>query len=357
MSNILDREITIFDSAKESKKGHKATLAEFLLMGIDRQEEFKPIREIADRVEALRSAEGSAEDIKQMEKRLRELKSLLSCATISGVFPTEREAKAPDFKHSGLISIDIDHCDPVNVMDQLKNIDFVAYASRSASGKGVFAIIPLAYPDRHNEQFCALSRMFNAMGMKLDEAPKSIASLRFISFDDQAFYRPDAVEFQGLWNDAEERRKAQAKGSAQKQPTQHHNAPSTPQHGSEDYNRLLARVQACVNEIQSRHIDICPDNEQWHAIAFSLSTLGEEGRSLFNTVAEQCADLTKKATPSENNREFDRGLAENRNISIATFFEACKQYGINGKEIVRKTQSTAPVMTIQEWKDKFHGIM
>jgi|GEM_PF-5900727 len=48
--------------------------------------------------------------------------------------------------------------------EQLFHIENVAYAGLSASGKGFFLIIPIAFPKRHKEQFAAIQWEFPARG-------------------------------------------------------------------------------------------------------------------------------------------------------------------------------------------------
>lgn len=368
--NYLEKPITIYENATRSKRGRKGTFAEFILLGIDHQNQVEAVREAANNLEAVEASTDNEEAIKKAKDQLKQLKATtLFGATISGYFPEVRQDDAP-FTHSGLICIDIDHCDPTKVMGQLRKMDCVLYASRSASGKGVFAVIPLAYPEKHREQFCALSLMFREMGIVLDEAPKSIASLRFMSYDDEAFLRHDAVEFKGVIADVEA--KKQTKGNLFNTTSTPHttNATSTTiDPNSTEFKSALRRAKICVEEIERRHIDLCPDNGTWHVMASSLSTLGAEGESLFNRIAQQCTDPQRRATPEENSREFNRALRDNRSITIATFFDACSRYGINAKGIeeqreveefkalAEEAETSTPLMTFEEWQRAYPNTM
>jgi hypothetical protein len=78
------------------------------------------------------------------------IKASLPAITVSGTFhPTRKEEHL--VKHSGLVCIDIDwkgneHISNFNSLkEQLFHIENVAYAGLSASGKGFFLIIPIAY--------------------------------------------------------------------------------------------------------------------------------------------------------------------------------------------------------------------
>lgn len=323
--NYLTRKVTIFDNVKD-RNGRNSTLAEFLKMGEARRQDIERVRAAADEVERAKG-EGS---IQAAKGKLRALKEQLPCCTVSGTFSGGRRA-GDLLDYSGLVCIDIDHCDPSAVMKQLEEWDIIAFASRSASGRGVFAIVPVADPNRHKEQFLALEFLFKEMGITIDPATKDITRLRFLSYDSEAFYRPDAVEFAGYMRPSNQ--------TSQERPKAKDIAVT-------DYDR--ERAAACVREIERRHIDIAPDNESWHKMAFALSTLGEDGRELFKIVAEQCGDPNRKATPRENDREFNRGLRENRGITLATFFAACNKNGVNGRQLLQSEDLTQMAAAVQQ---------
>ena len=96
--------------------------------------------------------------------RRKAIKLSLPMATISGVFAPTRKVEYLQ-RHSGFICIDIDGKDnpDMTLADIRKAITSrkdVAYAALSVGGNGMFAIIPLAFPERHGEQFDALKKEF-----------------------------------------------------------------------------------------------------------------------------------------------------------------------------------------------------
>lgn len=378
----FEHQITITPSAKKRKEGRPGTIAEFLLLGINNRERLTPIQEAQREYERMRDTSTDEEAIRQAHEKVRDLKArTLFGATISGVFtPGTQKADDHNFKHSGIVCIDIDGKDnpektPGEIMEQLRKMDCVLYASRSATGTGVFAFIPISEPDRHTEHCLALSRLFADMGITLDESCKDITRLRYMSYDTEAFCRPEAVTFRGLMKDPKERRATT--GNLFDPSTPHstrNNATSTRiDPNSTEYESTIRRVKLCVDEIEQRHIDLCPTNAEWQNMAFSFSALGEEGRTLFARVAEQHTG-ENRATPTQNNWIFDRALKENRNISIATFLNACMQYGINGKELLQAQEmqeflnaveeseqqeqgQPSATMTMEEWQKKYPGVM
>lgn len=289
---ILDTPISIYDSIAKSSRGHAGTLGDFLRLCIANK----------DTIERLRRAQTKEE--KDYIKH-----NHLPAATISGVFePTRKEKEL--VKHSGLICIDIDHVDDTAaVMDFLANMENVAYCSRSASGQGVFAIIPLAYPEKHKQQFEALRRYFRNIGIELDRQCSDITRLRAASYDPEAMIRLDAVPYRGIYE--EPRRKDTYTYS---------------RYTGEDWT--LKNVAKCVEKILSARVDITDGYNNWRDVGFSLASLGESGRGFFLAVSS--------IYPGYNREQCDRKFTElcksvNR-IHINTFFEICRNYGITYKD-------------------------
>lgn len=301
---ILDAKITLY-AGYEDKVGRPATMRDFInLCAANR-----------DAVEQLR-AEGDPERRKQIKKQL-------PAATLSGVFSPSRKTDHLQ-QHSGYICVDIDHIeDTAGVMDALWNLDIVAYVSRSVSGSGVFAVIPLAYPERHKEQFRALEKYFaDELGIILDAACKDVTRLRTISYDSSARLRTTAVAYRGLPAPEPERRLQQpsttacwngAGGSANRA----------------DYT--LQDVETCVNKIIAQRLDITIGYENWMQIGMALAAgLGETGRQYFHCVSQFHWKYSRK----ESDDKFTEWLANTRSYTIKTFFWHCEKngiYSISGK--------------------------
>ncbi|MBQ0120114.1 MAG: hypothetical protein KBT13_03185 [Bacteroidales bacterium] len=108
-------------------KGHRATLDDFLT-----KVDYKTIDELR-----------SCND----DERRRLIKQSLPQATISGVFAPSRSAENL-VEHSGLICVDVDRKDNTHIdnfdtliTDVFSQMDEVAFAAHSVSGKGYFLII------------------------------------------------------------------------------------------------------------------------------------------------------------------------------------------------------------------------
>lgn len=119
-------------------------------------------------------------------------KALLPAITPSGLF-RERNNDGI-YQHSGLMQIDIDYKDNTHlknyneIKQQLSNIQQVAYCGLSISGRGYWALIPIAYPNRYIEHFRYLQRRFRDEGIVIDSACSDIARLRGYSYDPQPYF-------------------------------------------------------------------------------------------------------------------------------------------------------------------------
>ena len=122
------------------------------------------------------------------------LKFSLPCAMPSLLF---------DGNHSGFIAVDIDgvnHGDnleytPSQLKKKVSEIINVYYCGYSASGLGVWALIPLHDTNRHLEHFRALEIAFKNSGLVIDSACSNVNRLRFCSYDPEPYINENAVPF------------------------------------------------------------------------------------------------------------------------------------------------------------------
>ncbi len=127
------------------------------------------------------------------------IKATLPAIIPSGVFTYRREADLVPGGHTRLLQFDIDLADNRNIRNyadlkaQISNLPFVAYCGLSASGKGYWGLVPIAYPERHSQHFDALKRVFARYKIVIDNKPRNVASLRGYSYD-PAPYQPESVE-------------------------------------------------------------------------------------------------------------------------------------------------------------------
>ena len=147
------------------------------------------------------------------KQKVTELKRQLPAGVISGVLSDGIGADAIVERNS-CIAIDIDESDNRTITDwtaakwAISCLPYISYCGLSVSGRGVWAIIPIANSNEHTEHFKAIAddlahtslnvlqwddkEVTRWQGIIVDDAPSNISSKRFLSYDDEAYYNPCA---------------------------------------------------------------------------------------------------------------------------------------------------------------------
>lgn len=284
--NILDRRISVYRD-KTDTIGAVVSLRQFLFS----------TKHIAE-IEHLRSVEDADE-----RKRL---KGLLPAATISGVFSKRGEEGL--LNHSGLLCIDLDSKDNPGMeanqtKQRLAEFQEIAYIGLSVGGKGLFCIVPIAYPERHKEHYRALEDDFKGLGLITDSACKDICRMRVVSYDPNPYLNEQAAAYT----------------FTKRQPT----APiwHFPYNDSEETVRkvydLCARIKAVGADITEGYLN-------WFEVGAALASLGEDGREAFHIVSSQNAAYDYNDTQ----KKFDNLLRTVQGYSVGTFFHIVQKYGV-----------------------------
>lgn len=133
------------------------------------------------------------------EDKKKQLKNQLYAITPSAICKGGRRAECV-LSHTGLMAFDIDNIS--GCIDRWKNIirqnPHVLYLGESASGNGLWGLIPIAYPEKHAQHFDAMQGMFRNLGVEIDTAPRAVNSLRYLAYDPNAYVNPNAVRFECL---------------------------------------------------------------------------------------------------------------------------------------------------------------
>jgi hypothetical protein len=286
MNGLFDKEISIYRNQTDTL-GAVVTLRRFLFSEKHRRE-----------IEYLRSVEDT-------EERKR-LKSLLPMATISGLFSYRNQQHL--IKHSGLICIDIDAkdnptMDAEQTKQQLAEFQEMAYIGLSVGGKGLFCIMPIAYPDKHKEHFYALKSDFKGMGIAIDDNCKDITRPRTISLDPFPHINENAKEY--IY-------------------TQQKLQPPIKHYSYDDSEETVRKVYDLCRQIQDCGLDITEGYQNWLKVGSSLASLGEDGREACHMVSR----AWPKYDTADADKKFDNLLQTIRDYSIGTFFYICKDYGL-----------------------------
>lgn len=246
------------------------------------------------------------------EKRL--IKSRLPCITPSGLFEKRNESAL--ISHSGFICIDIDAADNPGVSDfnklrdEVSKIINVSYCSLSASGHGVFCLIPIRYPEKHKQHFKALQADFKYYNIIIDKACGDVTRLRLYSYDPHAYLNKDAV----IYSKVIEQDLRNQQKSLKRQVITVHLDRST-----------LSSVLKIVSLIEQKGVDITDSYQQWHQIGCALANeFGEDGRDIFHAVSQ----FNNGYHTGKTDRFFDGCIGNSYGYRIGTFFHWAENYGL-----------------------------
>lgn len=227
--------------------------------------------------------------------RQKELKKDLPCITPSGQFASRHASSL--VKHSGFIAIDFDNCDPGHVKNTLRNIANVFYAGLSASGRGIWALIPVSYPSMHLRQFEALKADFKCMGLEADPACSDVSRLRFYSYDRDPVFNKEATAYNKL------------------SPQDKFKIPNS--YEKDDY-----ALELLIEKIEAYGQDITVDYLDWVKIGGALASVyGKAGRELFHRFSQ----FYPKYSPEETDRQFNVALNNTPGYGVGIIFEIAKQ--------------------------------
>jgi len=253
-----------------------------------------------DKVERIRSI--------QNKKERNRLKAQLPAVTPSGLFKTKRAA-ANLVEHSGLIQLDIDgkdneHLDMQEVKEILMELPIVAYCGFSVSGAGVFALVPIAQPNRHREHFLALEQyMLQWHDIVIDKSCKDVCRLRGYSYDENYYINEDALIFKDIIE-------------------QTTNSYSNPEALSNNYFKQDDNFKKALEIIMMYQIDITGDYPQWFPIMCAIANeFGEQGRSFAHAISMYSLKYNENACDTV----YSDALHNHYGYSIGTFYHYFKQ--------------------------------
>lgn len=220
----------------------------------------------------------------------KKFKKDLPCVSISGTF-SYRENKSL-IKHSGRICIDIDNQDNPLIddwealRDSLGGWDDIEFCSLSASGKGVFCIIKVAYPNRHSEHFLSLKQIFKRQGIFIDKGCKEVSRLRYVSWDKDAIYNTDSTLFKQLFKESKVE--------------------------ISDYSQEPDDI---IKKIINEGVNITDDYDDWLRVGFAIAKeYGESGRKIFHDLSS----ISSKYNPQQCDSKYNSCLKTTGAVSMGT---------------------------------------
>lgn len=241
--------------------------------------------------------------LRQLEKGSKEyleIKESLPAFTPSGTFSTR--CKTGLIEHSGVICLDFDNLEsPAEFRDSLKQYDFIAYASLSCSGNGVFALVEIAYPELHTRYYEALEAFFAEKGVAIDPSCKDVCRLRIASWDDRAWYKEQSEK----WNTV-----------LPPKPIPEYK-PRTSYEGDIDQKLFLVGL----DYIEKHGIDCTAGRSRWIGLAVLVNNLfGASGEAYFQALSRYHIKYDEGKT-----RKVYADCTGRTSYGIGVFVNACKR--------------------------------
>lgn len=288
MTNIFEVQVSLYENYTSSVASDTITLEDWLLSD-DYKEEILHLRSLTD-----------TEAKKALKKTLP---AITPSALIEG-----RRCIENVVGHSGFICLDIDGKDNPHVKDweaeknKLRDIAEIAYAGLSASGNGIFLMVPIMYPEKHIEHLNAISFFLECnFNLIVDKSCKDIVRLRGISYDENPIINYNATKLKSYI------------------PVDILPKTSITQNKSDVHS-----LKNIVDNIISQQIDITDNYAEWFKIGCVIANFqGEEGRAMFHDISSFSAKYSKR----ECDKQYDACKQKSYPYTVGTLKHLYKKYG------------------------------
>jgi hypothetical protein len=245
----------------------------------------------------------------------KKIKEKLPCVTISATFKNKRNLDNIKSKN-GFIVLDIDRhaknkkkpsntcIDMALVKSFFSKHPSTYYCGYSCGGDGVYVVIKISKKKPLIDYFNYFEEVLRLHSIAIDESCKDYTRLRFFSYDNDAYYCPEATEFKIPKKKKIKKKKQAFKGEFIK----------------DDYDK----VEKVLQLIEANAIDITSSYSDWVKIAGALyNSFGEKGRDFFHRVSVYNHGYHKKKCDNK----FDKCMNMSK-ISLSSFFYIADSYGI-----------------------------
>lgn len=239
------------------------------------------------------------------KKKRNAIKKKLLGVTLSGLFSQRNEESL--INHSGYLQIDIDSISNIHdTATQIKTDHFILAMFISPSGDGLKLILRIPADVVHHKSIFENAGQYfkDKYNVKIDDSPKNVSSLMYLSFDENIYVNENAQFFNYKPNTFDI-------------PTNNFYAADKE-----------SEVERIVELIENQHTDITNQYTNWRNIGFSLADyFNEGGRDYFHRISR----FNSKYDYQTTNKQFDECL-KNRQpgaIKINTFFQIAKDNGID----------------------------
>ncbi len=236
---------------------------------------------------------------------------IMPCANLT----SRKSSGSTDFKHSGFMQIDIDRknnlgLEPAPALrDRIARLPFVAFCGLSASGEGVWCLIPISRPEHQLEHFRHIQQMFRQLGIHIDPMNGSnIKHLRCYSFDPDARINEQAEPYEG--------RLAPKKV-----------LPLPPSFLTQRAaNESAEIIELIVEQVRQQQLDFSPSYREFYEVAKALvAEFGFAGEKYFH----QLCQFSPKYSQEDASIKYAQIMNEKRNdFSFGTIMYYAMQLGL-----------------------------
>lgn len=227
--------------------------------------------------------------------------------TIAGTFVAGGRIPGNLEKESGFICLDFDHLqDVVEAKRCLVNDPYVYGCFLSLSGQGLAVIVKKPTGVPHNDAFISAKHYFESVhNLFVDNAAKEINRCRAMSYDPECHINKNVLNIKKY-------------------------TPPQPPKKSKAFNGFIVTnkaIERLVANIEENNTVIAGTYDEWLHVAFSLASLGEEGKAYYHRVF---VIAVPKYKYSFTDKKLDEIIANKRNqISLGTFLFYAKLAGVD----------------------------
>ena len=245
----------------------------------------------------------------------RSIKTSLPAIMPSANMTSRKSSDSTEFEHSGFMQIDIDRKDNLGLepapalRDRIARLPFVALSALSASGEGVWCLIPISNPEHHLQHFKHCEQTFRQLGIHIDPMNGSnIKQLRSYSFDPDARINEQAEPYEG--------RLVPKK------------APPLPASllAQRPANQSAAIIELIVRQVRELQLDFAPGYKEFFKTGKALvAEFGLAGEQYFH----QLCQYSPKYSAEDASRKYSEILNNERNdFSFGTIVYFARQLGL-----------------------------
>ena len=232
------------------------------------------------------------------KKERNALKAKMPCVTVSGLFD-KRNLKSVNTP-TNLICLDFDNVtDLVGLFEYLKTLPFIAFAAYSASGLGIYAVVPIENAEKHEWYFNALAKLFLVAGYEVDKACKDITRLRLASYDATPYINHKATTY----TDTEKTLPTTATTATTRKAVQRAHPPSNALHATTNATTAHA-IQIAINAAANKGLQF-RTGERTSFIVFVAGYLNRMGIGATEAYCALDSVFDISAHPEHKARFFD----------------------------------------------------